>query len=217
MHLQYVVKNRGITSFLKGLTLPNHIYLTPTATDSGNVFSAWLNKSLGHWPRNVFAIFSHVCSFAPSFRVMIVFDLNIVFHLSYMSPLFVPPLRPFPISPSWSSSERRPFPDGAVHAATGAHHIDQRERVGRGRLLLPAVHRRHAPPGGHSVRPGTPRHAQRGGEAGRGGGRRIGAHLRVAAQQTRCHPALDPEWPWDSRYWVTDGESIMRQMSRLMR
>lgn len=71
-----------------------------------------------------------------------------------------------------SSTEGRPLPDGALHAAPGAHHADQRQRVGRGRLLLPALHGLHAPPGGHALRLRPPGDAHGGGTAGGGGGRR---------------------------------------------
>ena len=105
-------------------------------------------------------------------------------------------------SPSSSppSAEGRPLPDGALHAAAGAHHVDQRQRAGRGRLLLPALHGRHPPPGGHAVRVRAAGDAHGGREAGGRGGRRGRAHLHDAAQQAGRLPALDAQRPGDTRY-----------------
>lgn len=120
------------------------------------------------------------------------------FHCAHQLPthaVSLPPhLHPSPVLSfvlSKSSLEGRPFPDGALHAATGSHHADQRQRVGRGRLLLPALHGLHAPPGGDTLRPGSARDTHGGGEAGGCGGRRGGTHLCVTAQQACRHPAMD--------------------------
>lgn len=98
------------------------------------------------------------------------------------------------------SSEGRSFPDGALHATAGAHHPDQRQRVRRGRLLLPAVHGFDAPPGGNAICFCPSGNTRGGGEAGSCGGRRGRVDLRVATQQACCHPALDAQRPGDTRY-----------------
>lgn len=105
---------------------------------------------------------------------------------------------PQPYSP-FISAEGRPLPDGALHAALGAHHADQRQRVRWGRLLLSALHWHHPPPGGNALRPGAARDTCGGGEGGSGGGWRGGAQLRVATQQAGHHTALDPQRPGDTR------------------
>lgn len=97
------------------------------------------------------------------------------------------------------STEGRPLPDGALHAAPGAHHADQRQRVRRRRLLLPTLHWQYPPPGGNALSPGAARDACGGGEGGGSGGWRGGAQLRVAAQQASRHPALGAQWPGDTR------------------
>lgn len=109
----------------------------------------------------------------------------------------LPPPPPYPTSSSPHclcpppSPEGRPFPDGALHPEAGAHHFDQRQRVGRGRLLLPALHGRHSPPGSDALRLRAPGDAHGGGEAGGRGGGGGGAQLYVPTQQAGRHPALD--------------------------
>lgn len=101
-----------------------------------------------------------------------------------------------------SSTERRPFSDGSFLTAAGADHVDQCKCVWWGRLLLPALHRWHTPPGGDAVGGGAPGGAYRGGEDGGSGGWRGGTHMLVPTEQTTGHPALGsgpPRDPW----WVS--------------
>lgn len=116
---------------------------------------------------------------------------------------YPPILPPFsPSSPSTSSPEGRSFPDGALHTTAGAHHADQRQRVRWGRLLLPALHWCHTPPGGDAVCFRAPGDSHSGGEAASSGGWRGRAHLCVTTQQAGCYPALDPKWPGVTRYLI---------------